>query len=99
MKVLPRPNEWDSVLLLPFKLYIALAWIFVEAYLHEAGRRWDSEDFVNFQSGYLICVFVLTLGGIVQGACGRTLNGLISLIMALVGIVIFFSQHIFPLAK
>jgi len=60
MRVIPtNRQEWLRVILLPFKLYTALA--FIAAHLLPSYHGVQAVSF-----GYVLCFMVLSLGGIVQ---------------------------------
>ena len=83
MNVLPTTRAgWSRLALLPFKVYVATAWLEVHCYLSAANRQFDPIDIEPVLLGYVLCIFILLLGGIVQWTCGRKGDSAVSIVWA-----------------
>jgi hypothetical protein len=91
MNVLPTTRAgWSRLALLPFKVYVATAWLEVHCYLSAANRQFDPIDIEPVLLGYVLCIFILLLGGIVQWAHGRRHDSTLSFVAAAIGALIFW---------
>jgi hypothetical protein len=95
MNVLPTTGTaWGRLLLLPFKVYAATAWLGASFYVTAAGRQFDTSVIALVILGYLLSVVALLLGGIVQRACGNKEDSTISFFAA--GSAVFFCWVLIP---
>jgi hypothetical protein len=99
MKVLPKSKAgWAKLVLLPFEVYVAAAWVFVHVYRDSAGRHWEPSDVEPFFLGYILCIPVLLVGGIFQSFSGRVKDSLITFAAAALAVLILWVLPS-PLAK
>ena len=90
MRFIPQTRaDWGRFILLPFKTYVAVA--FPLAYLFpdiDSRHGWNL-SLSAVLPGYVVCFFVLLIGGLAERACHLKQEGNVSLMFAAASLIVY----------
>lgn len=91
MRFFPRTRiGWCRFTLLPFKVYVAVAFPMACLLPEVDGRHGWNFSLIKVLPGYLVCFFVLFLAGLLERVCHLEMESTFTFLFAVAALFIYF---------